>query len=51
MRYIADFHLHSSFSRATSSKITLESMNHWAKVKGINILSVLILPTLFGIKL
>ena len=40
MRYIADFHLHSSFSRATSSKITLESMNHWAKVKGINILSV-----------
>ncbi len=37
--YIADLHIHSRFSRATSSKINLESLSEWAKIKGINLLA------------
>jgi len=40
MRYIADFHIHSRFSRATSPKLTLENINYWAQIKGVDIVSV-----------
>jgi uncharacterized protein (TIGR00375 family) len=36
--YIADFHIHSKYSRATSSEMDLEHLDEWAKIKGINIL-------------
>ncbi len=39
MRYIADFHLHSRYSRATSKNLNLESLSEGAKVKGLNVLS------------
>ena len=39
MMYIADLHIHSRFSRATSTKINLETLSTWAKIKGINLLA------------
>jgi len=39
MKYIADFHIHSKYSRATSKDMNLEHMDKWAKIKGINILT------------
>ena len=38
MRYIADFHIHSKYSRATSPQMDLEHLDEWAKIKGIDIL-------------
>ena len=38
MKFIADFHLHSKYSRATSSQMNLEDMANWTEIKGINIL-------------
>jgi len=38
MRYIADFHLHSKYSRATSRQMDLEHLDQWARIKGIQIL-------------
>ena len=38
MQFIADFHLHSRYSRATSKDMGLESLDKWAKIKGIKIL-------------
>src|SRR3989338_10863531 len=38
MKIIADFHVHSRFSRATSPDLTLPNMYKTAKLKGINIL-------------
>ncbi len=38
MQYIADFHLHSKYSRATSRQMDLEHLDQWAKIKGIQIL-------------
>ena len=38
MRFIADFHLHSKYSRATSSQMNLVDLDRWAKIKGIKIL-------------
>jgi len=35
---IADFHIHSRFSRACSSKITLPELVKWAKIKGLDLL-------------
>ncbi|TSC96196.1 MAG: DNA and RNA helicase [Parcubacteria group bacterium Athens1014_10] len=40
MRYIADLHIHSKYSRATSPKMDLEHLNLWAKKKGIDIITV-----------
>ena len=40
MEFISDFHLHSKFSRATSSQMDLENMDKWAKIKGVKVLSV-----------
>ncbi len=38
MSLIVDLHLHSHFSRATSSDMDLEHMYQWGKLKGINVL-------------
>ena len=37
MFYIADLHVHSHFSRATSKDLNLESLYQWARIKGINV--------------
>lgn len=39
MKIIADLHLHSKYSRATSKNSDLENLVKWAKVKGIQLLS------------
>jgi len=36
--FIADFHIHSRFSRACSYNITIENLVKWAKIKGIHLL-------------
>jgi len=38
MKFIADFHIHSKYSRATSKEMNLENLDKWAKIKGIKIL-------------
>lgn len=38
MEFIADLHIHSKYSRATSSQMELEPLNQWAKIKGIQVL-------------
>lgn len=38
MRFIADFHIHSKYSRATSKDMDLENLDKWAKIKGIEVL-------------
>ncbi len=38
MRIIADLHIHSRYSRATSKDLSLEVLSHWGKLKGINLL-------------
>ena len=38
MRFIADFHIHSKYSRATSKDMDLENLDKWAKIKGIQVL-------------
>lgn len=38
MRIAADFHLHSKYSRATSSQLDLDLLSQWAKYKGITLL-------------
>ena len=38
MQIIADFHLHSKFSGATSTAMNLENLTHGAKIKGLNLL-------------
>ncbi|MGB9893938.1 MAG: endonuclease Q family protein, partial [Candidatus Saccharicenans sp.] len=37
MRFVADFHLHSRFSRATSKDMNLENLAAWAKLKGLSL--------------
>lgn len=39
MKYIADLHIHSPFSRATSKNATLEGLFAWARVKGIHVVA------------
>jgi len=36
--FFADLHIHSKYSRATSSALSFESLVKWAKVKGLNLL-------------
>ncbi|MGM0407529.1 MAG: endonuclease Q family protein, partial [Bacteroidota bacterium] len=38
MKFIADLHIHSHFSMATSKKLTPEYLDYWAKLKGIKII-------------
>jgi uncharacterized protein (TIGR00375 family) len=38
MKFVADFHLHSKYSRATSRDMDLENLDKWAKIKGIKAL-------------
>ncbi|MDD4294730.1 MAG: endonuclease Q family protein [Candidatus Omnitrophica bacterium] len=38
MRFIADFHIHSRYSRATAKNITINNLALWAKIKGIDLL-------------
>ncbi|MFH1319697.1 MAG: UvrD-helicase domain-containing protein [Bacteroidota bacterium] len=37
MFYIADLHIHSLYSRATSKALNLESLYQWARIKGIHV--------------
>ena len=37
-RFIADFHIHSRYSRACSKDLTVSELAKWAKVKGIGVL-------------
>ena len=37
MKAVADLHIHSKHSRATSSGMELETLSKWAKIKGIDI--------------
>ncbi len=39
MKFIADFHIHSKYSRATSPQMDLENLDKFAKIKGIKVLS------------
>ena len=39
MRFIADFHIHSKFSRATSEKTDLENISKWAEIKGVKVIA------------
>lgn len=38
MRFIADFHIHSKYSRATSKDMDLGNLDKWARIKGIKVL-------------
>lgn len=37
MKFIADFHIHSHYSRATSSELTFEHLHKWAQLKGVQV--------------
>jgi len=36
--FVADFHIHSRYSRATSKELTVAELAKWAKIKGIGVL-------------
>ncbi len=38
MKIIADLHIHSPYSRAVSKEMTLENLDHWARLKGITVM-------------
>ncbi len=38
MRFLADFHLHSKYSRAASKEMDLENMEKWARIKGVKLI-------------
>ena len=38
MRFIADLHIHSKYSRATSREMSPESIWKWAQLKGITVI-------------
>lgn len=38
MKIIADFHLHSRYSRATSPEMNIPTISQWARYKGINVM-------------
>jgi DNA helicase II / ATP-dependent DNA helicase PcrA len=39
MRFIADLHIHSRFSRATSRDLNLEQLDKWAQIKGLTVVA------------
>ncbi len=38
MKYFADLHIHSRFSRATSKQLNIDNLEKYAKIKGVNLL-------------
>ncbi|MDD5567948.1 MAG: endonuclease Q family protein [Candidatus Omnitrophica bacterium] len=38
MEFIADFHIHSKYSRATSRNMDVKNLSEWAKLKGITLI-------------
>lgn len=38
MEFIADFHIHTKYSRATSKNMNIEYLSNFAKIKGVNLL-------------
>jgi len=38
MEFIADFHIHSKYSRATSRNMNVKNLSEWAKLKGITLI-------------
>jgi DNA helicase II / ATP-dependent DNA helicase PcrA len=38
MRFAADLHIHSKYSRATSKDMDVDNLNRWAKIKGVKVL-------------
>src|SRR5271157_5013888 len=38
MKFIADFHIHSKYSRATSPLMDLVNLDNWARIKGIKVM-------------
>ncbi|MFC1852528.1 UvrD-helicase domain-containing protein [candidate division CSSED10-310 bacterium] len=38
MKFIGDFHIHSSYSRSTSKALRPENLAHWARLKGITVI-------------
>ncbi|NQT75324.1 MAG: DNA helicase UvrD [Candidatus Omnitrophica bacterium] len=38
MRFVADFHIHSKYSRATSPQMEVKTLSEYAKLKGISVL-------------
>jgi uncharacterized protein (TIGR00375 family) len=38
MMFIADFHIHSKYSRAVSPSMNLDNLDSWARIKGIKIM-------------
>jgi len=38
MRFIADFHIHSHYSIATSSQLVVPFLDLWGRKKGINVI-------------
>jgi uncharacterized protein (TIGR00375 family) len=39
MKFVADLHIHSKFSRATARDMTLDTLAYWAKIKGVSLLA------------
>jgi uncharacterized protein (TIGR00375 family) len=39
MKFIADFHIHSKYSRATSGTTDLENISKWAEIKGVKVIA------------
>lgn len=37
MKFYADLHIHSKYSRATSKELTPENLVYWSKLKGLNV--------------
>ncbi|MDD5196469.1 MAG: endonuclease Q family protein [Candidatus Omnitrophota bacterium] len=38
MEFLADFHIHSKYSRATSRNMDIKNLSEWAKLKGITLM-------------
>jgi len=38
MKFVADFHIHSKYSRATSPLMDIDSLDRWSRIKGIKII-------------
>jgi len=38
MQFVADFHIHSKYSRATSKDMDIDHLDKWARIKGIKVL-------------